>query len=182
MRWCGARCLARARRMTQPYCQIGEPRRGAGRHVGAVVRRRYLRDRRRLADRRRLRLHRRAASKSLPRVADASSVDSEAILALRPSVVIGIPAQQRLTEPLRRARVRVVLLPDDSFGEIFENLQTIGTLTGHRREAERRLRACVVKPPGYTRKQRGTFAIRAFSSCSAAGRFGLRAPTRTSAR
>ncbi len=74
-------------------------------------------------------------AKLLPRIADSSSVDSEAILALRPSLVIGIPAQERLTAPLRRAHVRVVLLPDDSYSEIFENLQTIGTLTGHRCEA-----------------------------------------------
>ncbi len=71
----------------------------------------------------------------LPRVADATSVDAEAILVLRPSLVIGIPSQERLTEPLRRAQVRVVLLPDDSYASIFENLQTIGDLTGRRREA-----------------------------------------------
>ncbi|HEX3672543.1 MAG TPA: helical backbone metal receptor [Candidatus Cybelea sp.] len=75
-------------------------------------------------------------AKSLPRVADASSVDDEAIVALRPTVVIGIPAQARLTEPLRRAGIRVVLLADDSFASIFENLRRIGALTGHTREAE----------------------------------------------
>lgn len=77
-----------------------------------------------------------AQAKGLPRVADASSVDAEAILALRPSLVIGIPAQARLTEPLRRARVRVVLLPDDSYASIFENLDAIGVLTGHARQAK----------------------------------------------
>lgn len=75
-------------------------------------------------------------AKSLPRVADASSVDDEAIVALRPTVVVGIPAQARLTEPLRRAGIRVVLLADDSFGSIFDNLRRIGALTGHTREAE----------------------------------------------
>jgi ABC-type Fe3+-hydroxamate transport system substrate-binding protein len=77
----------------------------------------------------------RPQAKRLPRVADSSSVDAEAILALRPTVVIGIPAQARLTEPLRRAGVKVVLLPDDSYDSIFENLATIGTLTGHERSA-----------------------------------------------
>lgn len=72
---------------------------------------------------------------ALPRVADAANVDAEAILALRPSVVIGIPAQARLTEPLRRAHVQVVLLPDDGYDRIFANLLAIGSLTGHRREA-----------------------------------------------
>ncbi|MGA8099086.1 MAG: ABC transporter substrate-binding protein, partial [Candidatus Cybelea sp.] len=69
-------------------------------------------------------------AKQLPRVADSSSVDAEAILTLRPTAVIGIPAQARLTEPLRRAHVRVVLLSDDAYDRIFENLQIIGALTG----------------------------------------------------
>ena len=65
----------------------------------------------------------RPQAKQLPRVADSSSVDAEAILTLRPTVVIGIPAQARLTEPLRRAHVRVVLLSDDAYDRIFENLR-----------------------------------------------------------
>ncbi len=74
-------------------------------------------------------------AKELPWVADSSSVDAEAILRLRPGVVIAIPAQERLIQPLLRAHVRVVLLADDSYSEIFENLRTIGTLTGRPREA-----------------------------------------------
>jgi iron complex transport system substrate-binding protein len=72
---------------------------------------------------------------ALPRVADSSSVDAEEIVALRPSLVIGIPSQARLVEPLRRAHLHVVLLPDDDYDRIFTNLQTIGGLAGHRREA-----------------------------------------------
>jgi ABC-type Fe3+-hydroxamate transport system substrate-binding protein len=75
-------------------------------------------------------------AKALPRVADASSVDAEAILQLRPSVVVGIPSQARLVEQLRRAGVAVVLLPDDTYAQIFTNLRTLGALTGRRREAE----------------------------------------------
>jgi iron complex transport system substrate-binding protein len=72
---------------------------------------------------------------ALPRVADATNVDAEAILALKPTLVVGIPSQARLVEPLRRARVPVVLLPDDSYNSIFANLREMGSLTGHRREA-----------------------------------------------
>ncbi len=71
----------------------------------------------------------------MPRVADATSVDAEAIVALHPTVVVGIPAQSRFTEPLRRAGVRVVLLPDDTYEAIFTNLERIGALTGREREA-----------------------------------------------
>ncbi len=75
------------------------------------------------------------APQALPRVADATSVDVEAIVALRPSSVIGIPAQARFVEPLRRAHVPVYLLADDTYDEIFSNLRVAGALTGHRREA-----------------------------------------------
>jgi iron complex transport system substrate-binding protein len=71
----------------------------------------------------------------LPRIADASSVDVEAILALRPSVVVGIPAQARLIEPLRHVRVAVVLLADDTYDEIFTNLHRLGAMSGRNREA-----------------------------------------------
>jgi iron complex transport system substrate-binding protein len=74
-------------------------------------------------------------TKGLPRVADAASIDVEAIVALRPSVVIGIPSQARLVEPLKSAHLRVVLLPDDAYARIFTNLRIIGELTGRRREA-----------------------------------------------
>ncbi len=75
------------------------------------------------------------AAKALPRVADFNNVDAEAIVALRPSVVIGIPSQERLVTPLRKAGIRVVLLPDDTYDQIFADLRTIGLLTGHEREA-----------------------------------------------
>jgi iron complex transport system substrate-binding protein len=40
-----------------------------------------------------------------------------------------------LTEPLRRAHLRVVLLPDDSYQSIFANIKTLGALTGRQSEA-----------------------------------------------
>jgi ABC-type Fe3+-hydroxamate transport system substrate-binding protein len=72
---------------------------------------------------------------ALPRVADSSSVDVEEIVALRPSFVVGIPSQARLVEPLRRANLRVVLLPDDGYDQIFTDLRAIGRLTGRQRAA-----------------------------------------------
>ena len=75
-------------------------------------------------------------ARRLPRVADASSVDVEAIVALRPSAVIGIPAQARFVEPLRRAHVPLYLLADDTYDQIFANLRAAGALTGRRREAD----------------------------------------------
>jgi iron complex transport system substrate-binding protein len=74
-------------------------------------------------------------AKALPRIADYSSVDVEAIVGLRPTVVIGIPAQARLVEPLRRAHIPVALLADDTYDQIFADLGQIGSLTGREREA-----------------------------------------------
>ncbi|HUA08966.1 MAG TPA: helical backbone metal receptor [Candidatus Acidoferrales bacterium] len=74
-------------------------------------------------------------ARALPIVADFSSVDAERIIALHPDVVAGIPSQARLVAPLQRAGIRVVLIPDDSFEDIFMDLRALGTLTGHQREA-----------------------------------------------
>ncbi|HEY3675362.1 MAG TPA: helical backbone metal receptor [Candidatus Tumulicola sp.] len=74
-------------------------------------------------------------AKSLPRVADAMSVDNERIVALRPDVVIGIPSQQRLAGVLSHAGITVMLLPDDSYESIFTNLHVIGNICGHLDEA-----------------------------------------------
>jgi ABC-type Fe3+-hydroxamate transport system substrate-binding protein len=74
-------------------------------------------------------------ARSLPRVADFTSVDAERIVALHPDVAIGIASQGRLIDPLRRAGIDVVLLHDDAFADIFTNLKTIGTLSGHGKQA-----------------------------------------------
>lgn len=73
---------------------------------------------------------------ALPVVADFSSVDAERIIALHPDIVAGIPSQARLIAPLQRAGIRVVLIPDDSFDDIFTDLQTLGQLTGHTAQAQ----------------------------------------------
>jgi iron complex transport system substrate-binding protein len=94
-------------------------------------------------------------AKSLPRVADASSVDAEAIVALRPSAVIGIPAQARFIEPLRRAHIPIFLLADDSYGGIFANLRTIGDLTGHQKDADAEIARLQRETSALERRTRG---------------------------
>lgn len=75
-------------------------------------------------------------ARALPRVADFTSVDTERIVALHPDLVVGIPAQERLIQPLRRAGIPVVLLPDDTYAEIFANIRAIGALTGRDVQAQ----------------------------------------------
>jgi iron complex transport system substrate-binding protein len=75
------------------------------------------------------------AARHLPQVASFSSLDAERIVRLHPDVVVGIPSQASLVSDLRRAGLRVELLPDDSFGDIFATLGELGALSGHERQA-----------------------------------------------
>ena len=72
---------------------------------------------------------------NLPVVGDFSSVDTEKIVTLRPDLVLGIPPQRRLVEQLRRAGYDVVLVPDDSYADIFRDLTVAGDLSGHQQAA-----------------------------------------------
>jgi iron complex transport system substrate-binding protein len=83
-------------------------------------------------------------AKALPHVATFAAVSTERIVALHPDLAVGIVAQERLVGDLRRAKVQLMLLPDDSYADIFNNLIALGVVTGHRGDAEafvRRLHA-----------------------------------------
>jgi iron complex transport system substrate-binding protein len=83
-------------------------------------------------------------AKALPRVATFASISTERIVALHPDLAVGIVSQQRLVDDLRRAKIQVMLLHDDSYADIFNNLIALGVVTDHRRDAEalvRRLHA-----------------------------------------
>jgi iron complex transport system substrate-binding protein len=75
---------------------------------------------------------------SLPRVADAQSVDAEKIVELHPDTVVAIPSQARFTGQLSRTGIRVVFVKDDGFSDIFTGLQTLGIIA-HREAAARAL-------------------------------------------
>ncbi|MDQ2872553.1 MAG: helical backbone metal receptor [Candidatus Eremiobacteraeota bacterium] len=72
----------------------------------------------------------------LPVVSDFASVDAEAIIALHPAVVVGIPAQRRTTASLRSAHVPIAFFPDDTYDDIFADLTGLGNLTGHAASAK----------------------------------------------
>jgi iron complex transport system substrate-binding protein len=75
------------------------------------------------------------AATRLPQVSTFSSVDAEKVVQLHPAVVVGIPAQAALVGDLRRLGLKVVLMSDDSFDDIFTDLGTLGRLTGRSHEA-----------------------------------------------
>ena len=76
-----------------------------------------------------------AAARRLPVISSATAVNAERVVALHPDVVLGIPSQAPMVADLRRAGIRVVLAPDDSFDDLFLDLRTAGALSGHEREA-----------------------------------------------
>ncbi|MBD5654259.1 MAG: ABC transporter substrate-binding protein [Candidatus Eremiobacteraeota bacterium] len=76
-----------------------------------------------------------AAAAKLPAVASFQSVDAERIVRLHPDLVVGISAQGALVADLRRAGLRVELVRDDSFDDLFATLLRLGALSGHPHEA-----------------------------------------------
>jgi len=83
-------------------------------------------------------------ARKLPIVGNFSSINTERIIALHPDFVAAIPAQDRLLQPLSRAGIVHTLLRNDSFEDLFSDLERLGALTGHIQSAqalEKRLRA-----------------------------------------
>lgn len=72
----------------------------------------------------------------LPHVASFSSVDTERIVKLHPDLVVGIPSQQNLSVDVAKTGIRTELLRDDSFDDIFADLERLGTLSGRRAQAD----------------------------------------------
>jgi iron complex transport system substrate-binding protein len=76
-----------------------------------------------------------AAAVKVPQVASFASIDAEKILRLHPDIVVAIPAQSPLLGDVRRLGLKVVLLPDDSYDDIFRDLDELGRISGHGGEA-----------------------------------------------
>ena len=76
------------------------------------------------------------APPSIPRVADFQSVATERIVALHPDVVVALPSQDRMLQPLRHAGMNVELIPDDTYDDIFTDIRTLGDLSGRNAEAQ----------------------------------------------
>jgi iron complex transport system substrate-binding protein len=70
------------------------------------------------------------AAASLPVVASYASADVERIVRLRPDVVVGIPSQSAPAAEVRKSGIRTVLLNDNSFDDIFGDIEALGLLTG----------------------------------------------------
>ncbi|MHB8304696.1 MAG: ABC transporter substrate-binding protein [Vulcanimicrobiaceae bacterium] len=91
-------------------------------------------------------------AKNVPRVGDAVGIDAERIVALKPDVVVGIAAQARLTQALREGGVPTRFFKDDTYLDIFRDIEELGALSGHR-ESARRL---IARLRGRTRRIRAS--------------------------
>lgn len=76
-----------------------------------------------------------ACAAHLPQVSNYSSVNSEKVLALHADTLVAIPAQRAMTAALRRSGLQAVYLHDDSFDDLFTDIERLGTLTDRQREA-----------------------------------------------
>jgi iron complex transport system substrate-binding protein len=75
------------------------------------------------------------AATSLPIVASFASVDAERIVRLKPEIVVGIEAQSARLAELRRLGFSPTLVPDDSFEDIFVDIDVLGRVSGHAAQA-----------------------------------------------
>ena len=68
------------------------------------------------------------AATRLQQVGSFSALDTEAIARLHPDLIVGIPAQAPLVADARRIGLRVELIPDDSFDDLFASVARLGRL------------------------------------------------------
>lgn len=78
-----------------------------------------------------------SAAKALPVVNSFSSVQTERVVKLHPDLVVGISSQQNLSADIAKTGIRTELMNDDSYDDIFTNLERLGTLSGRRAQADR---------------------------------------------
>ena len=78
-----------------------------------------------------------APATHLPRVGSMNDLNTEAIVALHPDLVVGIAFQAPALGALRRAGVRVVALPADDLTDDLSAIVQLGALSGHEPQAER---------------------------------------------
>lgn len=76
-----------------------------------------------------------AGAARLPRVGGMREVSAEAVLALHPDVVVGIPYEDRILADLTRAGVRTERLDVSDLRGDFAAIERLGVLSGHAREA-----------------------------------------------
>jgi ABC-type Fe3+-hydroxamate transport system substrate-binding protein len=80
-----------------------------------------------------------AAARALPRVGSMRTINSEAIAALNPDLIVGIAYQAPNMRDASRLGVRTRTFASDTLADDFAAIAALGGLTGHERDAARLL-------------------------------------------
>jgi ABC-type hemin transport system substrate-binding protein len=78
-----------------------------------------------------------AAARRLPHVGGMRDVNAEAVVALRPDIVVGIPYEAVHLADVARGGVRTEALPLDDLREDLRAIERLGMLSGHAAAAQR---------------------------------------------
>jgi iron complex transport system substrate-binding protein len=103
-----------------------------------------------------------SAAQRLPRVGGLRDVDAEAVLALHPDLVVGIPYEAAHLADLQRSGVRTATLRIDSLDDDLAALITLGKLTGRDADAAAVVRALRARLDAATHAASRTRPLTAF--------------------
>jgi iron complex transport system substrate-binding protein len=113
-----------------------------------------------------------AAARSLPRIGGMRDVNAEAVLALHPDVVIGIPYEAVGLADIARGGVRTEVMPLDGLSDDLRAIERLGSLTGHAPQAQRVVRSIRARLETLAHEARGKRRLSAFVSLGGMGTAG----------
>ena len=113
-----------------------------------------------------------APARALPRVGGMRDVNAEAVLALRPDVVVGIPYEAVHLADVARGGVRTEVLPLDDLHDDLRAIERLGALTGRQAQARRVVGAIRARLAALASAARRTRRLTAFVSLGGMGSAG----------
>jgi len=113
-----------------------------------------------------------AAARALPRVGGMRDVNAEAVLALRPDIVVGIPYQAVHLADIARGGVRTETLPLDDLRDDLRAIERLGALTGREPVARRVAQTIRTRLAALAADARHTRRLTAFVSLGGMGSAG----------
>jgi iron complex transport system substrate-binding protein len=113
-----------------------------------------------------------AAARALPRVGGLRDVNAEAVVALRPDVVVGIPYEAVHLADVARGGVRTEAFPLDDLRDDLRAIERLGVLTGREAAAQRVVRTIRARLAALARDAAHTRRLTAFVSLGGMGSAG----------
>jgi iron complex transport system substrate-binding protein len=113
-----------------------------------------------------------ARARSLPRVGGLRDVDAEAVLALHPDLVVGIPYEAAHLADVERGGVRTATLRIDSLSDDFATIEALGRLTDREATANALIASLRARLDATTRAAAGVRRLTVFVSLGEMGTAG----------